>query len=256
MDNSTHNTSELLVQYLDGELSGSEKDDLEMQLKVDASLKAELESLQLAREAVGLYGLKQQVSAVHQQMMNELQAPVVKINPARRIVRYSMAIAASVLLIFLSITAYIFFTLSPDKLFADNYHSFELSTTRGGNEAEPTAIEKAYREKNYKEVTDLTTKWSEPDIRDEFLAGISSLELNKSSEAIHFFNGVIKLNETRDKPIYKDETEYYLALSYLKNKDYDLALELMNKIHNDPDHLYHKKITNKLILRVKMLKWR
>jgi negative regulator of sigma E activity len=68
--------SEKLVQYLDGELSGSEKDDLEKQLVTDRGLQAELESLKLAREAIRSYGLKQQVTGIHQQMMNELQTPV------------------------------------------------------------------------------------------------------------------------------------------------------------------------------------
>lgn len=254
MDNSTHNTSELLVQYLDGALSGSEKDNLERQLQVDASLKAELENLQLAREAVRSYGLKQQVAAVHQQMMDELQAPVVKIGSTRRIVRFSMAVAASVLLVFLSITTYNFFTLSPNKLFADNYHSFELSTVRDGNAGE-TLIEKAYKEKNYKEVISLATKKQGLE-EESFLSAMSYMELNNNAKAIEVFKQVLLLNPDVKSGLWKDEAEYYLALTYIRNKDYDLALELMNKIQDDPDHLYHKKITRKLIRKVKMLKWR
>ena len=44
MDNSTNNMSEKLVQYLDGELSGREKDDLEKQLVTDKDLPGQLES--------------------------------------------------------------------------------------------------------------------------------------------------------------------------------------------------------------------
>lgn len=254
MNNSTHNTSELLVQYLDGELTGSEKDNLEKQLQADASLKAELESLQLAREAVRSYGLKEQVAGVHRQMMDELQTPVVKINSTRRIFRFTMAVAASVLLVFLSITAYNFFTLSPNKLFADNYHSFELSTVRDGNTTE-TLIEKAYKEKNYNEVVSLGSKINGIE-EVSFLTAMSYLELNNNAKAIESFKEALVLNPGVKPSLWKDESEYYLALTYIRNKDYDLALDLLNKIQVDPIHLYHNKITNKLIRKVKMLKWR
>ena len=56
MDNSTPNMSEKLVQYLDGELTGVEKENLERQLATDPSLKAELDSLKTTKEAVKLYG--------------------------------------------------------------------------------------------------------------------------------------------------------------------------------------------------------
>ena len=254
MDNSTHNTSELLVQYLDGELSGSEKDNLERQLETDASLNAELENLQLAREAVRSYGIKQQVAGIHQQMMDEMKAPVIKIGPTRRIIRISMAVAASVLVVFLSFTAYNFFTLSSNKLFADNYHLFDVSTVRDDNTDE-TLIEKAYKEKKYQEVISLAEKADGLE-EEYFLSAISYLEMNNNTKAIEGFKEVLLLNRDVKSSLWREETEYYLALTYIRNKDYDLALEMMNKIQDTPGHLYYKKITGKLIRKVKMLKWR
>ena len=72
------------------------------------------------------------------------------------------------------------------------------------------------------------------DIKDEFLVGISYMELKKASEAVSFFNKVIKTDQFSPHSLYKDEAEYYLALSYLKAGSYDKALELMNRIHNVP----------------------
>ena len=253
MDNSTPDMNELLVRYLDAELAGEEKEQLEKQLATDPSLQEELQNLQLAREAVRVYGIKQKVAAVHSQMMEKFQAPVRTISSQRRIIRYSLAIATSVLLIFIGIESYVFFTLSPNKLFSENYHSYELSTARSGA-TEPTPVEKAYKDKNYNEVISLTEK--SQDIEENFLAGMSRLELKNIPNAIEDYKKVIALNDAAKTNILKDEAEYYLVLAYISNKEYGSALELMNKIHNDPNHLYHEKITRKLIRKVKMLKWR
>jgi len=255
MDNSTPNMSEKLLQYLDGELMGAEKESLERQLATDPSLEAELESLKTTREAVKLYGLQQKVSGIHQQMMDEMQAPVRKISPTKKIVRYSIAVAASVILIVAGIFAYNFYNLSSNKVFASNYRSYELSITRdGGNELTPA--EKAYSEKNYQEVLRIHDAGEDKTAKGEFLCGAASLELENNSMAIKCFKEVLDINKQSATVILQDETEYYLALSYLRNKDYDLTLELLREIKDNPAHLYHEKVTGKLIRQIKMLKRR
>src|SRR5690242_19839067 len=146
MDNSTFNMDELLIRYLDRELTEHERMDFENQLSSNKELQEQLQSIQLTRDAVRSYGLKQKVASIHEQMMDKLSAPVRKINSRKRLVQYTLAIAASLLLIFISIQAYTFFTLSPGKLFSQNYRSYELNTVRG-NGNEQSAIEKAYLDK-------------------------------------------------------------------------------------------------------------
>ena len=80
MDNSTNNRSEKLLQYLDGELPAIEKDDLEKQIAQDKDLQNELENLKLAKASIRSYGLKQKIAGIHEEMMNEVQAPVRNIN--------------------------------------------------------------------------------------------------------------------------------------------------------------------------------
>jgi tetratricopeptide (TPR) repeat protein len=250
MANSTNNTSEKLVQYLDGELSGIDKDDLEKQLAEDKNLQNELENLQLAREAVRSYGLKQHVAAIHNQMMNEVQTPVRNISKTRRIVRYSIAIAASVVIVFLASTIFRSNSLSSDKLFAENYHGYDLNISRDG--AAGSAIENAYNARNYKQVTALTD--TSTAIKNIFLSAMSYLELKDDNKAIEKYKIVIARNESAGTNMLKDEAEYFLSLTYLRNKDYDHALELMNKIYNDPGHTYHEKITGDLMHKVEKLK--
>jgi tetratricopeptide (TPR) repeat protein len=257
MDNSTQ-SNELLMKYLDGEMSEIEKKDFEKRLLSDTDLRQELEKLQLATEAVQMYGLRQQVGSVHRQMMKEMQSQVVirKISSTRRIIRYSISVAAGILLIVIGIQVYNFINLSPDKLYKKEYSSFELSTSRDINPPASSPTEKAFREKKYKEVVELRTKMAEASLTDDFLAAVSFLELNRPADAIKLFNIVLNQDKASSHPVYKDEAEYYLALAYLKIKNYTQALELMKSIHNDSTNLYHEKFTSGFIRKVKMLKSR
>lgn len=252
MDNSTQYE---LMRYIDGEMTENEKIEFEKRIAGDEELKMTIDNLQLTKEAVKQYGLKEKVAGIHQQMMKELRSetPVRSISNVRRIIRYSVAVAASVLLIFLVIEGYKFYTLSPQKLYVENYTAYELTTTRDGNDS-LTAIEKAYKEKKYAEVISLN-KLSVLTPHDKFLTGMAYMETKDYPRAVRSFQLVI--GEVKDdKTILKDVTEYYLALAYLQDRDYDQAIELMNAIQNDPSHLYKAKFSRKYINRVKRLKWR
>jgi tetratricopeptide (TPR) repeat protein len=255
MDNSTPNMSEKLVQYLDGALSEAEKNTVEHQLASDSLLKQEYENLLLVKESVRQYGLKEKVSGIHELMMEELSAPVKKINPAKKFIRYSISVAAGILLLAIGYIGYNFFTLTSEKVFSSGYQSFTLSTLRDGASSE-SAIEKAYREKNYPLVLQLHDSNYIKNQKNEFLSGMAALELKDNSKAITYFNNVISINKQETPAVLSDESEYYLALAYLRNEDYDLALEMMKTIRNNPNQLYRNKITNMLIQQVKMLKWR
>ncbi len=272
MDNSTHSMPEQLVLYLDGALAGAEKKAVEEWLASDAAAQAEYESLLQTRAAIRHYGLKQKVGSIHGQMMQEMQPGVRKIRPAfakatagkaKKILRYSMAAAASLILLVGGYMAYNFFTLSSAKVFSSNYRSYELTITRDGNTTGPTPVEKAYSEKNYKEVLRIHDAGEDKTPKGEFLCGTAALELKDNGKAIKCFNEVLDMNRSAGTPseqstaaVLTDESEYYLALAYISNKDYDFALPLLRKIKDDEEHKYHSGISSRLIRQVKMLKWR
>lgn len=256
MDNSTRYVDEIM-RYIDGEMEQPEKNEFERRLTTDASLQQAVNNLQLAKEAVKSFGIKEKVSGIHQQMMKvqEPQTPVRAISNARRIVRYSVAVAASVLLIFIVVEVYKFYTLSPQKLYGENYSAYELTTTRNGSDSVESKIEQVYREKKYTEVIKLNTG-SVLSVKDVFLTGMSYLETNDLSRAISNFQVVIADTKDDQTSVLKDAAEYYLALAYLKNSDYDQAIELMNAIHDNSAHLYKTRFSRSYITRVKRLKWR
>lgn len=256
MDNSTPDMNELLVQYLDGELQGEGKLKLEQQLATDAALQQQFDSLLLTRESIRYYGLKEKVATIHQQMMQELKAaPVRKIGGPRKMLRYAMSVAASLILLVGGYIAYQFFSLSSEKVYQANYQAYELSTSRTGNTDE-SAAEKAYREANYREVLRIYSAKEDVSTRAAFLSGVAAMQLKDFPKAISSFTAVQEANKTAQAKLFSDETDYYLALSYVYNHDYDYALELLNTIRQDPAHTYHTKASRKLIRQVKMLKWR
>jgi hypothetical protein len=168
----------------------------------------------------------------------------------RFIIRNIVAVAASLLLIFVLIEAYKFYRLSPAGLYAENYTAFELPAV----DSTATRIERSFREKKYPEVISLNAS-SVVSIKDIFFTGLSYLETDDPARAITNFQ-VVLVDVAGKKSELRDPTEYYLALAYLKNTDYDQAIELMNKIYNNPIHNYKDKFSQRYINRVKRLKWR
>lgn len=175
---------------------------------------------------------------------------------ARRIIRYSIAVAAAVVLIVAGIIGYNFYNLSSNKVFVSNYQSYALNTVRDGDSTQVSPVEKAYLEKDYKRTVELISQQRSFSVKETFLAGMSYMELDNSAKAIEELKKVIAENENVKSNLFKDEAEYYLALTYIRNKDYDFALDMLKSIKENSRHLYNEKVTSKLIRQVKMLKWR
>jgi tetratricopeptide (TPR) repeat protein len=254
--NNNYTNSDLLVQYLDNELSPEEKSELETQLNQNTAMQQELENLTLAKQAIRNYGLKQKVGAIHIEMMKEMTAAEkpAKTGMVRSIARRTMKIAASLLLVLLGFGVYQYLSVSPDKLFAEKYQPYSLSVSRGA--ADTDAMEKAYLEKNYTAVISTFTGLSVAAQKESFLAGQAYLATKDYPNAIACFNKVLSLNTAAKTTGFKDDTEYYLALSYLKNKEFKSAYPLFVSIHNNPDHLYNEKVTAGMMRKLKLINWK
>jgi hypothetical protein len=53
--------------------------------------------------------------------------------------------------------------------------------------------------------------------------------------------------------IFQDETEYYLAMSYLANSEAAQALPILEKIKADKNHLYNERVENISSIDLKVL---
>lgn len=255
MDNNYTNT-ELLIKYLDKELSPEETSQLEQEMKQNINLQQELENLSMAKNAVRLYGLKQRVGSLHAEMMQEINTAPTSSRPGlvRLMVRRSMQVAAGLLLVLLGFGTYQYLTISTDKLFIENYHPYELSVSRGISNSD--TLEKAYLEKNFLAVIKDFEALATGNQKQNFLGGQAYLETNTYLKAIACFNKVLSQNKAGNTNILQDDAQYYLALSYLKNKQVGQAYPYFQLIHHNPNHLYNDKVTGGFMRKLKMLEWK
>jgi hypothetical protein len=167
-----------------------------------------------------------------------------------RILRAVVSALAVVFLIAISIFAYNFYKLSPQRIFNNYYKTYEFSIPGTGS-----VFEKLYDEKKYERVT-RTSKGDALTAKDNFIKALCWLELRNAELSIPYFKRVLEHDAATNASEWKEESEYYLSLAYILNKDYDLALPLLRKIYDEAGHKYNPRVTSRLIRKVKLLKWR
>ncbi|HEY0039478.1 MAG TPA: hypothetical protein VGB71_02390 [Flavisolibacter sp.] len=248
MDEPLHNDNAFILQrYLDGEMTNEESDALRNRLREDASLRQELHNMQMAIQAIKQYGTTQKVTAIHSEMMQELKSQQKgKIISVSKSVRYTLAVAASILVLFVGVRIYLNMQSSPENLYNETFVDFNLSATRG-NEGILSQVEKLYQQKNYEGVTS-TARSRSLSAKDSLLIGLSYLHTGKNTQAILFFQQLAQA--TND---FRQDAEFYLSLAYLKDQNFNSALQWMKKINSDPAHLYHEQIDKELIQKLTSL---
>jgi hypothetical protein len=241
-----HNNEEILMKYLDGEMDQTEKQLFESQLQKDESLKEKLDSLQVAVASVRQYGTVEKVRSVHNEMMQELSSVQDggKVVPMKRIIRYGLAIAASIIIVLVGVNIFTSSQLSSEKLYNEAFVDYDASGVRGNTSESNLA--KLYQDHNYNAVTEKTNLQNVTQ-RDSLLVGLSYLKTNKTPEAIAWLKSISIQNPLRQ------DAEFYLAMSYLKNKNYKEALQLMKQIHSNTGHIYHNQFSEDYINKIKKL---
>ncbi|HWB91565.1 MAG TPA: hypothetical protein VG605_06925, partial [Puia sp.] len=131
-------------------------------------------------------------------------------------------------------------TVSSSSLYGRYFSSYELNTSRGQETASP--IVQAYNTGNWQDVISLAGKTPSKDNQTEFLAGMADLQLGKCQDAISHFEQVIAANAQASTDYYQDESEYYLAISWLACQKVNQAMPILEKIKADPNHKYHQKV--------------
>jgi tetratricopeptide (TPR) repeat protein len=255
--NNNNTNSDILVQYLDNELSQEDKTNVENQLKHDAVMQQELQNLSLAKSAIKTYGLKKHVGTIHSEMMNELvveKSSSTQKGIVRKMASISMKVAAAVLIVMLGLGIYQYTIITTDKLFASNYKPYSLSVNRGAVETD--IMERAFQEKNYTAVITQFETLKEASAKDNFLAGVAYIETKNYNNAITAFNYVLSKNTLEKTSVLNDDAEYFLALSYLKNNDVTLATPIFEAIHNNANHLYNDKVNNAFMRNLKIINWK
>ncbi|HYE55776.1 MAG TPA: tetratricopeptide repeat protein [Chitinophagaceae bacterium] len=239
-------TSELLIQYLDNELDAVERASVETALAADQDLQNLLERLKLAKLAFSQYARREAVAGILSDEKKE-SAPVVKINRMRSVLRI-----AAVLLVLLVIGGIVQYSLlDAQRLYSAQYKQYTLGTTRAAESASP--LERAYRNHNFGDVIAIYEKNDSLSNTDHFLAGQAYLQTGNATRAIVAFENQININGVLPFKPYQDDAEYYLALSYLKLGEVSTALELFEKINQQPQHAYSKEVGTWFLTRLRWL---
>lgn len=251
--NSNNINTYKLIEYLDDELSSDERSLVEVQLNQQTDLQQELAYLSLTKSAVKMYGLKYKVGFIHKEMMLEIEGnkSATAVGLVRRISKISMKIAASLLIGLLCLGVYQYATITNDKMFANEYKTYEVNVSRGVEEI--AVLEKLFQEKNYESVIKNFIGIENPAVKENFFVGVSYLETKNYKNAIGAFRKVLELNIAQQQNIFNDDAQYFLALAYLKNKDIKIAYPIFKEIKNNPKHLYNDKITNVFMLNLRLL---
>ena len=234
---------EILVDYLDGQLSPEVSADVKIRLKKDKEFAGEFEYFRLAVDTVRQDALRQQVSAIRYSFENNQtisQKPSGGI--VRTMYRTSLRVAAIMILVAGISFMYKYLTVSSQSVFEKQFTGYELSTTRGQENADLLAD--AYKNKNWKEVILNYQSESAPSNKSRFLAAMAEMQENQIPQAITTFESLLLVNHKNGTDSFQDETEYYLSLAYLKNHEVEKAVQLINKIKSDPGHRYYPVISN------------
>lgn len=246
-----HENTILITRYLDGELTGNELESIKQLLASDPVARRELEELQTAKRAVQHFGLKQRVAAIHAQKMKGDQLPVTKRSPVTRMFSPLLRVAAVLLVIASLIAVYQYTTLSSTTLYQQAYQPYTVGQVRGTENT--NSLQKLYSSGKYKQVTDSFKNIDQPLLQDYFIAANAYLQQRKPAEAITYFKKVSSTNQQNNSGLLTDDTEYYLAMSYLQNNQPALALPLLEKIYTQKNHLYNDKVSGFLLLKARLL---
>jgi hypothetical protein len=241
--------TDLLIQYLDGELGGDELESVKKNIESDPAVREELENLRLAKEAVTGYGMHKKVQSIHAEMMRELGGNA-KIKPGitRMIFQYSFRVAAVLIVLFGISFLYQYYTSTPEKLFNENYKSYDLRITRS---ASNSSLEDLYEKGDMAGLIDQFNHLKSPQATDYFLAANAYLNTHRPDSAIVTFLSLQNMNQANHTHYFEEDTEYFLALSYLGNRQPAQALPLFEKIHANPNHPFHSAVSAWFLSRLK-----
>jgi predicted Zn-dependent protease len=236
----------LIDRYLAGEMNAGEQKDFEDRIKNDGdfaekvllyrSLTENLKSRFSGEDAETQ--LRESLSAISKsEFVPEKKARVISLR------WYHWAAAASIALL-----AIAWFYNNTSTLPEYSQYAFRGSLSlaeRGGNDSLQLEAEEAFNSKKYAQAIQPLNKLLEADPANaelQLFKGICLVELDQVKEAESIFNAIRDSN-----PVYKDKAIWYLALSALKQKDYDRCRALLEQLSADSeDHSKAMELLDRL----------
>lgn len=260
-------TLEQIDRYFDRALTLEETSGLEQNLQTDADLQNLFDRVTVVRDAVRSSALRSRVRNLHMQLIDEIKqqdeadnqaSDFTKVRPLRyaQSLRWGARVAASGLLLLAGYGSYKYGTTNLDSYYSDKFMAYHLPTNRGGAEDALASLDALYRVGNFAGVVQRFAGLSTPTPHDQFLAGMAHLQQQQYGQAIERFSMVQQRNEGSQRPLFEQETDYYLALAFLGGGRVGDAYPLFEKINKTPRHLYHQNVTDQDLWKLSLLRWK
>ncbi len=248
---------EQLIKYTDGELNAAEKESLEKLLQSNITLQQRYLQLQAAKQAIRSQGIKQRVHQIHNEYMQAIQPEkkeTAKVIKHTSFLKTFMRVAAVFFIAIAGYGTFLYSSTTNQSEYNNNFIAYHASVSRGnGAINDLTAL---YNTGNYDDVIKSFNSKQNKTQQDYFLAAQSYLQLNNAAAAIDAFKQVENLNNNSTEKYFQQETDYYMAMAYIKNGQVDLAREKLDRIKADKQHLFYDKAKSISSTKLKILEWK
>ncbi len=240
--------SEYIDRYLKGQLSAAEGAAFGQRVQQDGAFAAEVASQQSVRSLVRQYGYRQDLTAIHREVMAEQRA-----KSGFNAWTSPLRIAAAITLLFVFAAVLRLSTLSTQGVVAQGYQPYAADVTRGETYVPQDASQQLVREYangNYGAVVKNFGQHQLGSPQDVLIAANAYLALSQPAQAIPLLQRVVaEANRTTAQ-----DAEYYLAWAYLKNDQLPEAERLFAAIRQNPDHKYHPDVDRSLYWNIRLLR--
>ncbi len=266
---------EQIEKYLLDELNNAEKEKIEKRIKEEKEFAEEVDFMRDAMQASRLEGrkeLKNRLNETEQKHAADIEArareemnkeaggkKIVQLRRRRWLYAAATVAAAAI--------GFYFGIILPSnqgpKMYAEYFKPYPnkvIPSTRGEEVPEQFAhysqeeynlvvrAMKYYERKNYEKATELFEQ--HVPLREENAAlilykGISQLKSGDEQKALKSFRYILNFRESD----FQDQSQWYLALTYLKLKDTESAWNILKKISDNPSNPYKRK-ADKIIQRL------
>ena len=224
-----------IQRYLDGDMSGAERNEFERELAVDPALKDLTDAYRNIAEGIR-YRARQNAWSMIQTLEAGYTDEELQIESSRKRAWPVYAVAASLAIIAIAFAYNSNFNFNKsDRIFAEHFTPYQAlvnGPTRSGpiSEAFQERAFSAYSNENYLQAI---TLFEEIDVQEDdpliwFYLGNSYLAIDKPEDAIDYFLQALS-QDTALTP----QTRWYLGLSYLAKDDIEEAKKVFEALAND-----------------------
>lgn len=244
--------NQLLDEYIQHKLSRKDAAaELAQQGVPDAEFELDLHTAAVTALKQGM--VLQQVKNVHQQFLQQKQPA--RVFQLKKSIAWMLRVAAVFLIALGAWFTYQYTNISSEKIYTEIYQAYNVNTDRAAiGEIVTHQMVEQFKAGDFPAVIKTYQGIPATNNREKFLTAIAFQETGNYSKAVPLLEQLIKENEEKQSRLYQDEAEFYLGLNYLKIKNNDAANRLFKKIHDDPGHTFHERISQSVLRKMKWLR--